>query len=73
MSEFPPSSPQFQLRHSSSGMVDLQELRFMSVEHFCQTYGAAMSEIEIVDINGQQFVGLETSQAKLLILRVRYS
>jgi hypothetical protein len=54
-------------------MVDLQEPRFMSVEHFCQTYGAAMSEIEIVDINGQQFVGLETSQAKLLILRVRYS
>jgi hypothetical protein len=54
-------------------MVDIPEPRFMSVEHFCQAYGAAISEIEIVGINGGQFVDLDSSQAKLLILRAKYA
>jgi hypothetical protein len=54
-------------------MVDIEEPRFMSVAHFCQTYGAAISEIEIVGINGGQFVDLDSSQAKLLILRAKYA
>jgi hypothetical protein len=69
----PPSSPQFELRHSSSAMVDLPEPKYMSVEHFCKTYSAAISEVEIVGINGQQFVDLDSSQAKLLILRAKYA
>jgi hypothetical protein len=71
MTTIPPSSPQFELRHSTSAMVDIQEPRFMSVEHFCQTYRAAISELEIVGINGQQFVDLDSSQAKLIILRAK--
>jgi hypothetical protein len=69
----PPSSPQFELRHSSSGMVDLPEPKYMSVEHFCKTYGAAISEIEILGINGGQFVDLVWSQAKLIILRAKFN
>jgi hypothetical protein len=68
----PPSSPQFELRHSTSGMVDLPEPKYMSVDHFCKTYGAAISEIEIVGVNGQQFVDLDSSQAKLVILRTKF-
>jgi hypothetical protein len=54
-------------------MVDLPEPKYMSVEHFCQTYHAAISEIEIVGINGGQFIDLESSQAKLIILRAKFS
>jgi hypothetical protein len=68
----PPSSPQFELRHSSSGMVDILEPKYMSVEYFCARYHAAISEIEIVGINGQQFVDLDSSKAKLIILRARF-
>jgi hypothetical protein len=68
----PPSSPQFELRHSSSAMVDIPEPRFMSVAHFCKIYGAARSEVEIVGINGEQFVDLDSSQAKLIILPARF-
>jgi hypothetical protein len=53
-------------------MMDIQVPRFMSVTHFCQTYGAAISEIEIVGIDGGQFVDLDSSQAKLIILRAKY-
>jgi hypothetical protein len=73
MPEFPPSSPQFELRRSQSAMVDLPEPKYMSVAHFCATYGAAISEVEIVSINGGQFVDLDSSQAKLLILRAKFS
>jgi hypothetical protein len=52
-------------------MVDLPEPKYMSVEHFCVTYHAAISEIEMVGINGQQFVDLDSSQAKLIILRAK--
>jgi hypothetical protein len=73
MTEFPPSSPQFELLKSASAMIDLAEPRYMSVEHFCAAYYAAISEIEIVGINGQQFVDLDTTNAKMLILRARFS
>jgi hypothetical protein len=53
-------------------MVDLPEPKYMSVEHFCKTYGAAISEIEILGINGGQFVDLDSSQAKLIILRAKF-
>jgi hypothetical protein len=68
----PPESPQFELRHSNSGMVDLPEPKYMSVEHFCATYHAAISEVEILGINGQGFVDLDSSQAKLIILRAKF-
>jgi hypothetical protein len=68
----PPSSPQFELRHSNLGMVDIPEPRYMSVEHSCSTCRAAISEIEIVGVNGQQFVDLDSSQAKLIILRAKF-
>jgi hypothetical protein len=68
----PPSSPQFELRHSTSAMVDLSEPKYMSVGHFCSTYRAAISEIEIVGINGNQFVGLDSTKAKLIILRAKF-
>jgi hypothetical protein len=68
----PPSSPQLELRHSSSGMVDLPEPKYMSVEHFCKIYGAAISEIEILGIDGGQFVDLDSRQAKLIILRAKF-
>jgi hypothetical protein len=54
-------------------MVDLPEPKYMFVEHFCRIYGAAISEVEIVGINGGQFVDLDSSQAKLLILRAKYA
>jgi hypothetical protein len=73
MTTFPPSSPQFELRHSTTAMVDIPEPRYMSVEHFCKAYRAAISEIGIVGINGQQFVDLESSQAKLIMLRAKFS
>jgi hypothetical protein len=73
MTEFSPSSPQFELRHSTSAMVDIPEPRYMSVEHFCKTYHCAFYEIEIVGINGQQFVDLDTTNAKMLILRARFT
>jgi hypothetical protein len=73
MSVFPPSSPQFELRHSTSAMVDIPEPKYMSVEHFCATYHAAMSEIEILGIDGGQFVDLDSSQAKLIILRAKFN
>jgi hypothetical protein len=66
-------SPQFELRNSSSTIATMAEPRYMTVQHFCKAYGAAVSEIEIVGLNGQQFVDLETRKAKLLILRARYS
>jgi hypothetical protein len=68
----PPSSPQFELRHSTSGMVDIPEPRFMSAEHFIKTYRCAISEIEIVGINGGQFIDLDSTKAKLIILRAKF-
>jgi hypothetical protein len=73
MSTIPPSSPQFEFRHSSSSIADFAEPRFIALEHFLKTYRAAISEVEIVRINGQQFVDLETAKTKMLILRARYS
>jgi len=73
MTTFPAEESQFELRHSTSAMVDIPEPRYMSVEHFCKAYSAAVSKIEIVGINGQQFVDLESSQAKLIILRAKFS
>jgi hypothetical protein len=72
MSTIPPSSTQFELRHSSSTMVDLPEPKYMSGEHFCRAYHAAISEIEILEINGQQFVDLDSTNAKILILRAKF-
>jgi hypothetical protein len=68
-----PISPQFELRHSQSAMVDVNVPRYTTVKHFCDTYRAAISEIEIVGISGGQFVDLDSSQAKLLILRAKYA
>jgi hypothetical protein len=68
-----PISPQFEIRHSTSAIVDIPVPRYMTVAHFCSTYKAEISEIEIVGINGQQFVDLESTKAKMLILRARFS
>jgi hypothetical protein len=73
MTTIPPEEPQFELRRSATAVVDLPEPKYMSVEHFCTTYSAAVSEIEIVGIKGGQFVDLESSQAKLVMLRAKYS
>jgi hypothetical protein len=67
-----PSSPQFEMRKSTTAMVDIPEPKYMSVDHFCKTYGAAISEIEIVGVNGGQFVDLDSSKAKLIILRAKF-
>jgi hypothetical protein len=72
MSAFSPSSPQFELRKSNSAIVDYAVPRYTSVEHFCATYHAAISEIEIIGINGGQFVDLESSKARLIMLRARF-
>jgi hypothetical protein len=72
MTTIPPSSPQFELRHSTSAMVDIPEPKFMSVAHFCETYRVVLSEIEIIGINGGQFVDLDSNRAKLIILRAKY-
>jgi hypothetical protein len=45
----------------------------MLVEYFCKTYRGTPSEIEILGIQGQQFVDLESNKAKLIILRARFS
>jgi hypothetical protein len=73
MTTFPPSSPQFELRHSTSAMVDIREPHYMAVEYFCKAYRSAISEIEIVGIKGQQFVDLESSQAKLIMRRAKFT
>jgi hypothetical protein len=73
MSTIPPSSPQFELRHSASAIVDLAEPRFMSVENFTKTYHCAVSEIQMIGIDGSQFVDLESVKAKLIMLRARFS
>jgi hypothetical protein len=44
----------------------------MSVEHFCATYHSVASEVEILGIDGQQFVDLDSSKAKLIILRAKF-
>jgi hypothetical protein len=72
MSVFPPEEPQFELRHSTSAIVDIPEPKFMSVTYFCATYHCAVSEIEVIGINGQQFVDLESSKAKLIMLRAKF-
>jgi hypothetical protein len=72
MSTLPPSSPQFEIRHSTSAIADLLKPKYMTVAYFCQTYHAAISEIEIVSIHGQQFVDLDSTNAKMLILRAKY-
>jgi hypothetical protein len=73
MTTIPPTSPQFELRHGTSAIADYSEPRYMSVEHFCKTYRCASSEIEILGINGQQFVDLDRAKSKMLILRAKYS
>jgi hypothetical protein len=73
MTTIPPFSPEFELRHSTSAIVDIPVPRYMAVAHFCKTYHCAISEVEILGINGQQFVDLESSQAKLIILRAKFS
>jgi hypothetical protein len=72
MSVFPPSSPQFETRHSNAAIVDIPEPKFMSATHFCSTYHAAISEIEVIGIDGGHFVDLESSKAKLVILRAKF-
>ena len=64
---------QFELRHSTSAIVDVPVPKYMSVEHFCAAYHCSISEIEIVSVGNSQFVDLESSKAKLLILRAKYS
>jgi hypothetical protein len=73
MTTFPPEEPQFELRHSTSSIVDIPTPKFMSVAHFCSTYRAAISEVEVLGIQGQQFVDLESTKAKMLMLRARFS
>jgi hypothetical protein len=72
MTTFPPESPQFELRHSTSAIVDIPEPRYMAVEHFCKTYHCAVSEIEILGINGGQFVDVDSAKAKMLMLRAKF-
>jgi hypothetical protein len=72
ISPMPPSSPQFEIVKSQTAMIDIPVPRYMSVEHFCNTYHAFVSEIEIVGINGQPFVDLESTKAKLIILRAKF-
>jgi hypothetical protein len=73
MTTIPPSSPEFELRHSTSAIVDIPVPKYMAVANFCATYKAAISEIEILGIQGQQFVDLESNKAKLIMLRARFS
>jgi hypothetical protein len=73
MSTLPPQSPQFELRNSSSTIGTFAEPRYMSVAYCCQRYHAAISEIEIVGINGSKFVDLDSTNAKMLILKAKFS
>jgi hypothetical protein len=66
-------SPQFEIVQSQTSIADYAAPRYMSVEHFCKTYSAGISEIEIFGIDGGQFVDLESSQAKLLMLRAKFT
>jgi hypothetical protein len=66
-------SSRFEIVKSQTSIVDYAEPRYMTVVHFCATYKAAISEVEIVGINGGQFVDLESTNAKRLILRARFS
>jgi hypothetical protein len=68
-----PESPQFELRHSTSSIADIPVPKYMPVAHFCKAYSAAIAEVEILGINGQQFVDLESTKAKMLMLRARFS
>jgi hypothetical protein len=72
MTTIPPSSPQFELRNSHSSIATFAEPRYMAVEYFCKTYRCAISEVEIVGIDGQQFVDIDSTNAKMLILRLKY-
>jgi hypothetical protein len=72
MTTIPPFSPEFELRHSASTIADFAVPRYMAVEHFCKTYRAAISEIEIAGIDGQQFVDLDSTKAKMLMLRAKF-
>ncbi len=60
------------MRHSPNAIVDLPVPKFMSVTSFCAKYKASVSEIEVVGINGDQFVDLESRKAKLLMLRAKF-
>jgi hypothetical protein len=73
MTTIPPFSPQFELRLSTSAIVDIPVPRYMSVEHFTRTYRCAISEIAIVGIDASQFVDLDSTKAKMLMLRARFS
>jgi hypothetical protein len=72
MTTYPPSYPEFEMRHSPNAIVDLPVPKFMSVENFCATYHCSKSEIEIVGINGSPFVDLESNKAKLIMLRAKF-
>jgi hypothetical protein len=72
MSTLPPSSPQFEIRHSTSTIADMPEPKYMAVAYFCQRYHCAINEVEIVGINGGQFIDLDSMQARMIILRNRY-
>jgi hypothetical protein len=64
-------SPQFEIVKSQTSIADYATPRYMSVEHFCHTYSAALSEVEIVGINGQGFVDFKSAKAKLQMLRAK--
>jgi hypothetical protein len=72
MTTYPPQFPEFEMRHSPNAIVDLPVPKFMSVEHFCATYHCAKYEIEVVGINGSQFVDLESNKSKLIMLRAKF-
>jgi hypothetical protein len=60
------------VRQSTTAIVDVPVPKFMSVAHFCSTYGASPSEVEIIGIDGVQFVDLEATKTKMLILRAKF-
>jgi hypothetical protein len=67
-----PISRQFEIVKSQNAILDYAAPRYMSAEHFTKTYRCAPSEIEILGIHGKQFVDLESTKAKLLILRAKF-
>jgi hypothetical protein len=68
-----PIPPQFPLRNSSSTIATFHEPCFMSIEGFCQMTGASstdITEVQVVLIEGQYFVNLESKAAKVMMARM---
>jgi hypothetical protein len=74
MTTFPPESPFFEMRPSKTAMVDLPELRYMTIGGFSKMTGATFDEAFLISIeshDGRRIIDLDSKRARFLIQRGR--